>query len=361
MIRFFLCASLAIASSLGQAQSNSAAPQQQASAVKPAQAAKPSLSPPAAKPGEGQASAADAIPADQTVITVHGLCTDGAQGSASDSCTTTVSKEKFDKLLASVGRPVPQNARRGIGEKYVELLTLGQAAKKAGVENDPKFLEQMQLVRLQVLAQIYSTQLQEKNRNPPQSEIEAYYKENSSKYEQIKLRRVFIPKTSANATNKEEFEKKAEQTASSIRERLAKGEDPDALEKEAYTSLNADGKPLNTDFGTRRKGVLPPQQDQEIFSLPAGGVSKVETESVGFVIYKVETKEQLPIEKVKEEISNTLFREKMQEQMKAINAAVKTDFNDQYFGPANPTLPPGSPGVLPVQPSTSPKSPPSPK
>src|SRR5712664_1344053 len=112
------------------------------------------------------------------------------------------------------------------------------------------------------------------------------------------------------ASNKEEFEKKAQKIAGDLRERLAKGEDPDVLEKEAYTALALEAKPMPTDFGSRRKGSLPPEQDQEIFSLSPGSATKVEPLPPGFVIYKVESRQTLPLDKVEDEISREIFRRK---------------------------------------------------
>src|SRR5207249_8077085 len=111
----------------------------------------------------------------------------------------------------------------------------------------------------------------------------------------------------------------------------------------------------------RRKGLLPPQQDQEIFSLQAGGVSKVETEPVGFVIYRVESKETVPLEKVKDEITRDIFRQKMEKDTQAAKAGVHVDLDEAYFGPAA-APPPAMPGSQLSAPSSSrPAPPPVPK
>src|SRR3989442_11343412 len=135
--------------------------------------------------------------------------------------------------------------------------------------------------------------------------MEHYYNKSQPKFDEAKLRRVFIPRNNPGASNKEEFEKKAQQIAGDLRERLAKGEDPDVLEKEAYTSLALEAKPMPTDFGSRRKGSLPPEQDEEIFSLPPGSATKVESVPPGFVIYKVESRQTLPLDKVKRSEEHT--------------------------------------------------------
>ncbi|HSM86708.1 MAG TPA: hypothetical protein VLT16_11175, partial [Candidatus Limnocylindrales bacterium] len=100
------------------------------------------------------------------------------------------------------------------------------------------------------------------------------------------------------------------------------------------------------------KGALPAELDKEIFSLSPGGVYKSD-EPTGYVIYNLENKETLPEDKVKEEISRDIFRQKFDEKSKEITSAVQADFNEKYFGPATPTPPSSSP-QMPGKPAAPP-------
>ena len=68
-----------------------------------------------------------------------------------------------------------------------------EAAKAAGVENTPTYVEVMRVLRLKTLGDLYRNQLAEQYRNPSQQEIEDYYKANQEKFEAAKLSRIFIP------------------------------------------------------------------------------------------------------------------------------------------------------------------------
>jgi parvulin-like peptidyl-prolyl isomerase len=241
--------------------------------------------------------------------------------------------------------------RRNLAQAYAELLAYAQAADKAGLEKDPKFTELMRLLRLRTLADFYRRTLEEKYRHPSDQEIQNYYDQNLPKYEEIKLSRIFIPAKNPANSDKDDWEKKAQQTANDLRERAAKGEDLEKLQKEAYTTLGLTISPPSTTVGTRRRGMLTPDEEKELFALKPGDVSKVEQEPAGYIIYKVESKQTLPLAQVKDEISRELFRQKMEAQMKAVNANIKTEFNDKYFGAASaappritprPQLPPGA-------------------
>jgi hypothetical protein len=303
---------------------------------------------PAAKPQEGKetkkggASAEAALPATATVITVHGACgpSPAAKGAAAkNACVTHVSKKQFDTLLNLVvppNQPQTPQMRRTLAQRYVELLAIADAAEKAGVEKSPEFA----LLRLRGLAEAYQRQLDEKYKDIPQPEIDAYYNQHKDEYVSATLRRLYIPKADAakpKATDAEkaDFAKKAEDVGNQMQQRAQKGEDMDALEKDAYSKLGLSTTPPSTQIGPVRKGALPAATDKAIFDLAQGGVYK-DDQPTAVIIYKVEKKETLTPDKVKEEIVRTLHRQKMEEALKGVTSSVKADYNDTYFGPATP-------------------------
>src|SRR5215813_7942459 len=314
----------------------------------------------------------------EPVITAKGVCPNrpvtkaapGAPKPAPAPCQTVVTKGQLEKLVNAVSpsnQNVPPAMRRNLAQAYVELLAYAQAAEKAGVDKDPKFIEVMRLVRMRTLADIYRRDMEEKYRTPPPNEIQAYYDQNVSKYEEIKLSRIFIPAKNPSAQDKDAWEKKAAQLSTELHDRAAKGEDLEKLQKEAYTTLGLTIAPPNTTVGTRRRGMMAPQEEQELFALKPGDVSKVEQEPAGYIIYKLESRQTLPVDQVKEEISRELSRQKMDAQIKAVTATVKAEFNDHYFGspppanrPSGGAVAPPKPAVPPVnQPATPPQSQPS--
>lgn len=377
MIRNILIFILAAAAMWGQTQSpapppSTAQPSPSATtpAPQPSTAPSPQITPKPATPPAQPESASKVAPT-AAVITIKGICNNPpakrpastaarktAPAAPTGSCQTVITREQFEKLIHTVNPNLPPAMRHNIAQAYVELMAFAQAAEKAGVENDPRFKEELHLARLRALADVYRRDLEDKNKPSPQ-EIQAYYNQNLPKYEEIKLDRIFIPAKNPSAPAKDDWEKKAEQVANDMHDRAAKGEDFEKLQKEAYTTLGLTIAPPNTSVGTRRRGMLTPAEEQELFALKAGDVSKLEQEPAGYIIYKIESKQTLPEDQVKEEISRELFRQKMESQMKSITSSVKADFNDQYFGPPNTppvgmvpgAQPPGSPVPRPVAPA----------
>jgi hypothetical protein len=237
-----------------------------------------------------------------------------------------------------------------VAQAYVELLTFSEAAKAAGVENTPAYAEVMRVLRLKTLTDIYRNQLAEQYRDPSPQEVEAYYKENESKYDSAKVTRVYIPKNSpdpqAKAEQKDAYQKKAQQVAEEIQARAAKGEPMEKLEKDAYVALGISAAPPTTDLSLVRHNMFPPKLDQEIFSHKAGEVFRSD-DGNGYMLYRVESRQAVPLESVKAEIAREIARHKLEEKFKELTAPVQADYNEGYFGPPAPANAPLRPAPTP--------------
>src|ERR1051326_5601602 len=336
--------------------------------------------PPGQKPPVNTPQAAastDEVPPDAVVISIQGICPPNTAAPANpDSCSTTITRRQFEAML-TVMNITNQNyspaALKGIAESYVQLLALADAGQKAGIDRDPRFEEMMKITRVRTMAEMYRHSLDEKFSTPPPDVIDAYYKENIAKYEQLKIDRVFIPLADPRKPQERPaFERKAREKINELRERAAKGEDMGALQEEGYKALGLGGPP-KADQGAKRKGNYPPLLEKDIFGLKPGEVTKVEADLSGFSFYKVRSREPIPLEYVKAEITRDIYQKNMEAAMNSAKSHVHSELNDKFFkphvaGPVPPvlrpaphvTVQPGTPatGAVPAQnPGTPPSSP----
>jgi len=342
---------------------------------------------PAAKSSSAKpkAAASKEVGPDAAVITIKGLCSAAAPkagpktagGSAAAkpaTCETVVTRKQLELLIETVSPNLQAAQRRMLAQRYAELLLMANAASKAGLEKDPKVQEQirvsklqvqehLRLAKLQVLASSYSRQMQQKEGDVPQADIEKYYQENSTKYEQAKLLRIYVPMV-ATEEGKPPDAAATKALAEKIQQRAAAGEDFDKLQKEAFAAASNKGTPPSADMGERRRATLPAKEADTVFGLKAGEVSPPLEEASGFSIYKVVSKDQVPLDKVHDEIKATLGRERLRESMEKLRASVKPTFNEAYFGseaqpataatPAPPAAPsPQTPAAAPAPPAAS--------
>jgi hypothetical protein len=339
MIRIFITTLLA--GTCVFAQTSVAPPAQPPSRV-------PSIQQPA-PPLPQQSFNPDNVAPNAPVVTIQGVCpkaTASAKTGAakSDSCQTVITKEQFNSMLAGMNLAVQISnpaAMRSFAESYAQLLALAGEGEKAGAENDPRFQELMRIGRVRALADTYRHSLEEKYSNPPQEEIEAYYKENISKYDSFKVERIIIPSINNNPTPaaRAEYQKKFQQMANDIHERAARGEETQKLQDEVYKTLSLPSPP-KTDLGMKRKGGLPAGVEKDLLALKPGEVTKLENEMSGMNIYKLRSRDTIPIESVKGEIVRDLHQKNMEAALKAVTGNIHPELNEQFFGPI------GKPGGL---------------
>jgi hypothetical protein len=132
--------------------------------------------------------------------------------------------------------------------------------------------------------------------------------------------------------------------ADTLRARAAAGEDFTKLQKEAFEAAGTKVENPTVSLPSVRRTGLPPTQ-AAVFDLKAGEVSQVISDNGGHYVYKVISKEVLPLDdKVKAEIHNKLKSERMKEQMDKYTNSFQAVPNETYFGPPGPSGPMG-PGM----------------
>jgi hypothetical protein len=346
------------------------------------QAAKPAASPatpqsspaPMSEPAETKPPDPSKVPADAPVITIAGLCKDASsdKSSSDPNCKTVITKAEFESLLDAVAPNLPPQSRRQLATRYATMLSMSSEAEKMGLDKGPHYEEMLKISRMQVLAGELQKSLQEKAGNVPDADIQKYYDENKAAYEEADLKRIFVPKNKQMDPPKvklTEAQEKQRQTdgeaamkaeADKLHARAVAGEDWNKLQEEAFTAAGYKAKAPSTDMGKVRRSGLPPAQSTQVFELASGKTSPVIADTSGYFFYKVGEKDTEPLDKVKEEIHNTLRAQRMQESMQQIQQSATPTLNDQYFGsepaPGTEMMPPGA-GHPPMKapPGTGPK------
>jgi hypothetical protein len=338
------------------------------------QAPQPATTPaPPAKAEQGASAASAQAPEvkvgpDDPVITLKGFCADTTQ--QGDACKTAISRAQFEKLAEALQPKMSPAIRRQLATAYARMLKMSAAAEKRGLDKEPRFDEMMYFARMQILSQQLSRALQDDSAKVSDIDIEDYYKKNESSYEQAAFARIFVPRTkqivnsvvspkangtatakiTANQPPTEAQKKAAEEAmknlADVLRARAAKGEDPDKLQKEAYAAAGLPGTAPNTKMEKVRRTTLPANH-HEVMDLKPGEVSEVISDAgSGYYIYKMVSKETLPLDAVKTEIRNTITSQRYRDSMQGFQGSA--DLNDAYFGPTrNPAMPPTPRGAKP--------------
>jgi hypothetical protein len=69
-----------------------------------------------------------------------------------------------------------------------------------------------------------------------------------------------------------------------------------------------------------------------MLALKPGEVTKLETEMSGFNIYKLRSRDTIPVEYVKAEIVRDLHQKNLEVAIKAVTGNIHPELNEQFFG-----------------------------
>src|SRR5262249_8884530 len=153
---------------------------------------------------------------------IHGLCSTATHsGNAGGAGTTVVTKQQFDNVvngLNAIGPQLLPLQRRPVAEGYAATLINYEAAKKAGGERDPRFVEVMRLARMRAMGDMYKAIMKEKANQVSQQEIADHYKSNPAQWEELTVQRVMLPRYNMANLKDDVFAAKARKTAEDARE-----------------------------------------------------------------------------------------------------------------------------------------------
>jgi hypothetical protein len=306
--------------------------------------------------GAGKALESKVGPND-TVLTVKGFCADSSK--QGDDCKTAISKEQFEKLAEALQPNMSPAIRRQLANAYARMLVMSAAAEKRGLDKTPKFDQMLSFARMQILSQELSRALQEEAAKISDSDLESYYNQNAATYEEATFLRIFVPANKQIASPKpnmkdaevEALQKAGQEAlkkvAAGLRTRAANGEDADKLQKEAFVAAGLKGTPSNTKMEKVRRTTLPAAHGAA-FELKPDQVSELISDASGHYIYKLVSKQTLPLDTVKQEIRNTLSAQRYRDAMQSYQTG-NAELNDAYFGPVrNPAMPMPPRGAKPA-------------
>jgi hypothetical protein len=271
-----------------------------------------------------------------TVLTLHGLCSNPNHADSKD-CSTIITREQFEPLL-TLALTAPSSSGpaspRSVAKEYIDTLIYGDAAKRSGSDKDPRFADVMELARERALGDTYRLKVEEDARRITKDEIGAYYQKNLNGFDEMKLSHVSVMKE--DATGKQDSHK-AKALADDLRARASGGEDMDKLQHEAYATLGLKKAPASM-MQPLRRGSMEKNTEQEILALKQGGVTTVKDIPSAFVFYKLESRRTVPLHEATPEITYVLYRQRLDKLTRAISGSIRAEYNERYFSSVAPPL-----------------------
>jgi hypothetical protein len=311
-------------------------------------------------------ASAASVPSDSPVITIEGICdhpsaavasSGGAKGqdnpaadlarkesgapsagSTASACKTIVTKAQFENLVEALNPQMAAINRRQLAESYPRLLLFANKARELGLDQDPRFADAMRFASMQLLTQRLNRYFEQQASSISDSDVEKYYKGNAIKFERAELLRIFVPKQTRQMQNTGSGEHSSPavdspmlKVAEKIRARAAAGEDFQQLQKEAFEAASISSGSPNVSTGKIAAGGLP-LNHQTVFEMEPGQVSDLIADPGGYYIYKVVSKQMVPLAQARKEIRKELASQRVQDATASLNKSIKSDLDQKYFG-----------------------------
>lgn len=280
------------------------------------------------------------IPVSAPVVTLDGVCAQPAPGTKAASakpsaaCKTVVTRGQLDALLEAIDPNPGAKERQQFAINYARLLAGTQIAEQKHLDQSPEVLRAIQakqkLARMQVLTDALLQDLQKDAARVPSKEVEAYYKQYATNFEQAEVRRVAIPLNAVTEDGKPIDPAAAKAKMEELRAQAIEGDSFDELQARAYEALNVKGPVPHTELTLMRRSALS-ADEVKVFEMEPGATTPVfESEGTVLMLQVVSHKTQ-SLSDTQSEIEAVLLQQRLKEQLQAATKGITADFNLKYM------------------------------
>jgi peptidyl-prolyl cis-trans isomerase C len=267
----------------------------------------------------------------------------------------TIRQSEFETALKTLPEQYQQYAsgpgRKQFAEDYLRMKMLASAGTKAGLDKNPEVVQQLALMRENLVANAQLKKLED-DIKITDADLKKVYETNKGQYEQVKARHILIAFKGSPAAQEgkpELTEEQAKTKAEALRTQIvagkAKFEEVAQKESDDVGSGSRGG-----DLGEFNRGQMVPEFETAAFAAKAGDVTPVVRTQFGYHIIKVEEHGMTAFDQVKPTLERNERQTRLQAALEKMKADAKPTFNDTYFtppaAPATPPPPP-APGATP--------------
>lgn len=279
--------------------------------------------------------------------------------------TITVRKSEFEAALKTLPAEYQSFAqgpgRKQFADDYLRMRLLASEGTKAGLQNDPEVVTQLNLMRENLVATAELKKI-DSGISVSDADVEKAYKDGAKDYEQVKARHILIaPKGSqaAQAGKKELTDDEAKAKAEDLRKQILAGASFEELAKKESDDVGSGAR--GGDLGSFSHGQMVPEFEEAAFKAKVGDVTPVVKTQFGYHIIKVEAHDSAPLEQVRPTIEKNLKQTKLHAALDALKENAHPTYDEAYFAPPPPPAPPVAPATVPATPKTDAKKTPTTK
>jgi peptidyl-prolyl cis-trans isomerase C len=272
--------------------------------------------------------------------TVSATATKDADPVIMSAGSVIVHKSEFEAALKTLpaeyqGMLSQPAGRKQFADDFLRMRLLASEGAKAGLQNDPDVINQLNLMRENLVATAELKKI-DSGITVSDADVQKVYADNAKEYEQVKARHILIaPKGSAAAQpGKDLTDEQAKAKAEDLRKQIVAGANFEELAKKESDDTGSGAR--GGDLGAFGHGQMVPEFEQAAFGAKVGDVTPVVKTQFGYHIIKVEGHEKTPLEQVRPTIEKNLKQTKLHAALDAMKENAHPTFDDAYFAPPPP-------------------------
>jgi len=279
-------------------------------------------------------AAATAAPADPIVVAAGDL---------------SIRQSEFENALKTLPAEYQQYAsgpgRKQFAEDYMRMKMLAREGMKSGLDKDPDVISQLDLMRENLVA---NAQLQkiEKGITITDEDLRKVYDSKKNEYEQVGARHILVAFKGSPAAQEgkpELTEEQAKAKAEDLRKQIAAGGSFEEIAKKESDDLGSGSR--GGELGDFGRGQMVPEFEKAAFDAKVGDLTPVVRTQFGYHIIKVDKHGSTPFEQVKPALERSERQTRVQAKLEEMKTAANVTFNEAYFTPPAPAVPPVVPAV----------------
>jgi peptidyl-prolyl cis-trans isomerase C len=278
----------------------------------------------------GSIHAQSAAPAPAPAVVAPGAVVISATGVA-------ITKAEFEDAIKTLPAEYQAYAngegRRVFAADLLRMRLLAAAGAKAGLENDPEVLNQLALMRQNLVANAMLRRI-EKGTTVADEDLRKAYDARKVEFERVKARHILVAFKGSPAarTDKPELsEEQAEAKAQELRARIVQGKA--TLEDLAKSESDDLGSGANGgDLGDFARGQMVPEFEKAAFEGQVGKVLPVVRTQFGYHVLRIDAKVTTPFEEAKSALAEKERAAKFQAELVKFVDNAKPVYDPAFFG-----------------------------
>lgn len=238
--------------------------------------------------------------------------------------------------------------KKMFAEEYGRMRILAANGAKNGLEKDPEFLNQLRVIREQLLANRQLAKMVD-GIKLTDDDIQKAYDAKKSEYEKVAASHILVAFKGSPALpegRKELTEDEAKAKAESIHKQIAGGADFAELAKKESDDTVSGAR--GGDLGEFSRGQMVPEFEEAAFTTKEGELSPVTRTQFGYHIIKVGKRTITELGSVRAGLETEIKRVRLQKMIDEAKTAAKLTLEESYFAEASAAQAPPPPAA-PVQ------------